>query len=124
MDELSDSDIAGTASSTPSLDVGSAAACTIVSFRDMTVCCVEFHSLLSWVVECHPLAERRLFELWHYGTKRCRMTPREGQRPFMVTVHDGEKLAVERAFEDHDSACAYAVEQLRLATTVSNPSGS
>jgi len=42
MDELSDSDIAGTASSTPSLDVRSAAACPIVSFRDMTVCCVDF----------------------------------------------------------------------------------
>jgi len=90
----------------------------------MTVCRVGFRSLLFSVVECRSLAERRLFELWHYGTKRCRMTPREGQRPFMVTVHDGEKLAVERAFEDHDSACAYAVEQLRLATTVSNPSGS
>jgi hypothetical protein len=63
-----------------------------------------------------PVAERRLFELWHYGTKRCRMTPRDGQRPFMVMVHDAEGPMVERAFEDHDSACAYAIEQLRLAT--------
>ena len=71
------------------------------------------------------MAERRLFELWHYGTKRCRMTPRDGQRPFIVAIHDGESVIVERAFEDHDEACTYAIEQLHLATiapSASSPS--
>ena len=60
--------------------------------------------------------ERRLFELWHYGGKRCRMTPRDGQPPFSVTIHDGDVLASQRAFDDHDAAIAYAVDELRRAT--------
>ena len=70
------------------------------------------------------MAERRLFELWHYGTARCRMTPRDGERPFIVTIEDGETMRVQRAFESHDEACQYAVEQLRLATTARPPSAS
>ena len=62
------------------------------------------------------MSDGPLFELWHYGTKRCRMTPRDGQQPFIVTIHEAEKLMVEHTFDDHDSACAYAIEQLRLAT--------
>ena len=52
------------------------------------------------------------------------MTPRDGERPFIVTIEDGETMRVQRAFESHDEACQYAVEQLRLATSASPPSAS
>jgi hypothetical protein len=44
------------------------------------------------------------------------MTPRDGEPPFKVVIQDGEKMVTEVAFEDHDAACAFAIEQLRLAT--------
>ena len=57
-----------------------------------------------------------MFELWHYGSKRCRMTPRDGQPPFAVTIHDGTALASQRTFDDHEEAITYAVDELRRAT--------
>jgi hypothetical protein len=60
--------------------------------------------------------DRRLFELWHYGAKRCRVSPREAPAPFAVVISDGE-ASEQRTFDDHETAIAYAVEQLRLATT-------
>ena len=63
-----------------------------------------------------PDSEPRLFELWHYGTKRCRMTPRDGQPPFTVVIHDGERQVLERTFGHHDEAVSWAVEELRNTT--------
>jgi hypothetical protein len=60
-----------------------------------------------------------LFELWHVAGTRCLMTPRDGQRPFTVAIRDGDRLVSLRAFDDHDTAIAFAVEALRLATAAS-----
>ena len=57
------------------------------------------------------------FELWHFGSARCLMSPRDGQAPFTVTVRDGDRLVSLRAFDDQGSAIAFAVEALRVATT-------
>jgi len=56
-----------------------------------------------------------LFELWHYGTLRCLMTPRDGQPPFCVDLYDGERLLSHREFGDHDAAIECAVRALRRA---------
>jgi hypothetical protein len=61
--------------------------------------------------------EPGLFQLWHFGTKRCVMTPREGPPPFTVGVHDGDALLSQTIFEHHNDAVAFAVEALRAATT-------
>jgi len=62
------------------------------------------------------MPDRRVFELWHFGTKRCRMTPRDGGPPFTVTIYDGDRVASDESFNDHDEAISYAVDQLRIAT--------
>jgi hypothetical protein len=62
-----------------------------------------------------------LFKLWQFGTKRCLMTPRDGNRPFTVSLYDGDSLTYQRAFQHHDAAVAFAVEALRIAA---EPSGS
>ena len=44
------------------------------------------------------------------------MTPRDGEPPFKVVIQDRETVVTETTFEDHDAACTFAIEQLRLAT--------
>jgi hypothetical protein len=65
-----------------------------------------------------------LFKLWHFGAKRCLMTPRDGNRPFTVSLYDGDRLTYQRIFEHHDAAVAFAVGALRVAAepSVGNPS--
>ena len=62
------------------------------------------------------MPDRRVFELWHFGATRCRMTPREGGPPFRVTIYEGDRVASHQTFDDHDEAITFAVEQLRIAT--------
>lgn len=59
--------------------------------------------------------DRRLFELWHYDSQRCRMTPHNGQTPFVVEIYDRETVLNRMTFEHHHEAATYAVEQLRAA---------
>jgi hypothetical protein len=61
-------------------------------------------------------SDRDAFELWHYGTWRCLMTPREGTPPFRVTIYENHTVLSKSVFDDHEKAVAFAVKALRAAT--------
>jgi hypothetical protein len=61
------------------------------------------------------LAPNPFTELWHYGTKRCLMTPAGGNPPFSVALYDGDTLLSRFAFDSYEQAIAFAVEALRIA---------
>jgi hypothetical protein len=42
----------------------------------------------------------------------------------MVAIHDGDKLTILRAFDTHQDAREFAVEELRRATRTGEPSES
>jgi hypothetical protein len=56
-----------------------------------------------------------LFELWRHGSRRCLITPVEGEAPFLMKVHEADILVAEKAFDKHLDACVAAIEALRFA---------
>jgi hypothetical protein len=56
-----------------------------------------------------------LMALWQTGAKRCLMSHPTDIPPFVVELYEGSALLSRSLFDDHNSACAHAVEALRLA---------
>lgn len=59
------------------------------------------------------MPDLRLVQLWHHGTKTCRLTPPNESGPYWVVVDDGGKAVSERSFDTRQDAISFAVQELR-----------
>jgi len=62
-----------------------------------------------------------LVQLWQQGTTTCRISPVTESAPYWVVIQHGDEASLPRAFETHDEAVSYAVEELRRATGRTDP---
>jgi hypothetical protein len=56
-----------------------------------------------------------LLRLWQQGTITCLITPATQPAPYRVVIRDGNEPIHQRAFDTHNDAINFALDELRRA---------